>query len=408
MHNTQSQTIVWPRTARVRRSGARHAGPPDPAAAARAEAERINANRHLALTARMEHILADATRLDRAELLSGLAGYHQEAMSRTPSSTRYPEAKPWVEYTLTYERELRRQADLNEWEIAVLMSLDPYLMFRGFKGMALKRQPVIERCRAAFLPETDEGPLLIKNAEGDLVIWQPEPPLPASADRGEFWWERVDWVIEPAACGMHFDDEPEEIFPLPVFTMAAEHAATTPEVVEFLQRYAPFWGAENILIVDRQLRAMAIEKTSRNFFEPYAPDGNGRCYASGMCCRDYATPQGKHVREKRDEYCRLFNLPDDVVDRAFWKLCDDLETMLADGLAALPATPPAREVCALFATPYPTGLCYDNYICHPDQAFGANTVVTYATTPNAGRYYRWQRSLDGKTWPKEAEVCRYK
>lgn len=401
-----NSSIIWPRSARIRRTDATHAGPPDPVAAARAEAERIAANRHLALTARMEHILADSTRLDRTELLSGLTAYHQEAMSRPPSAARYPEAQPWVEYTLAYAQELRRQAELNDWEIAVLMSLEPYLMFRGFKAMAVKWQPV-ERCRAAFLPDTDEGPLIIKNDEGDLVIWQQGPPLPSKAGRDAFWWEHVDWMIEPAACGMHFDDEPEEIFPLPVFTMVAEHAATTPEVVAFLERYAPFWGAENILVVDKQFRVMAIEKTSRNFFEPYAPDAKGRCYVSGMSCRDYTTPQGKHVQNKRNEYCHLFGLPDDVVDRAFWKLCDDLEAMLKNGLAGMPAKVKASEVCALFATPYPNGLAYDNYFCHPDQAFGANTVVTYATAPEAGRYYRWQRSADGTTWPREAEVCRF-
>jgi len=144
-----------------------------------------------------------------------------------------------------------------------------------------------------------------------------------------------------------------------------------------------------------------------NFFELFAPDANGRCYASGMACRDYATPQGWHVAEKRNEYCRIFGLPDDVMDRIFWGMCDDLEAMLARELAAMPTHVPAAEVYALFATPYPHGLCLDNYKVHPSQSFGSNTVTTYATELTAGRFHRWQRSADGLSWPDEAETCRY-
>lgn len=242
-----SSAVVFPRTARVRVRGGL-AGPPDPVAAAAVEAARVNANRALALTARLDHILADAPWLDRAELLGGLAAYHREALACIPCHKTFPEAALWVDHILTYERELRERAALDDGEIALMMSLDPYLLFRGYREMGLKRRMLEERCRAAFLPDTDEGPLLLKNAESDLVIWQPEPPLPARAPRGDFWWERVDWAIEGASCGMHLDDEPAELFPLPVFAMAAQHARTTPEVVDFLRRYAPFWGTENILI----------------------------------------------------------------------------------------------------------------------------------------------------------------
>jgi hypothetical protein len=162
-----------------------------------------------------------------------------------------------------------------------------------------------------------------------------------------------------------------------------------------------------ILIVDRNLQAMAVEKTARNYFETYGPDSNGRCYISGMACRDYTTPQGRHVIAKRNEYCRGFGLSDDAIDRHFWKLCDDMEAMLAQNIATLPSGVPAADVCTLFATPYPGGLCMDHLKCHPAQAATSNTVVTYATAPGSRRYYRWQRSADGETWPTEAEVCQY-
>ena len=405
--------VIWPLTARVRvRADVRQAGPPDAKVAAREEAARINADRHLALTARVDHILGDSPWIDRPALLAGLAAYHKEAMGRVPSLARYPEARPWVDYALSYERELRRLAKLTDAEIAMLRSLDAYLMFRGFRQWGLKRQePRMERCRAAFLSETDEGPLLVKNAESDLVLWKPEPPLPARAGRQHFWWEHADWVAEAAACGMHMDDEPEEIFPLPVFAMAAQHAEDTPAVVEFLKRYAPFWGAENVLVVDKKLRAVAIEKTSRNHFELFSPDAAGRCYVSGMGCRDQDSPQGRYVRAQRDEYCRLYGLPDDGVDRAFWKMCDQLEAMLADGLAKLPAKPSAQDVLELFATPYPRGLCLDGVKAHPDQVLTCNTVTTYATLFQTRRYVRWQRPDvhrgDGQTWPARPEMCQF-
>jgi hypothetical protein len=249
--------------------------------------------------------------------------------------------------------------------------------------------------------------VLLKNAESDLVIWKPQPPLPATAGRDRFWWEQVDWAIEGAACGMHLDDEPEEIFPLPVFAMAAQHAEDTPGAVEFLRRYSLFWGMENIVVVDRQFRAVAIEKTARGLFDLYPADRNGRAYISGMSCRDPKSPQGRHTIEKRDEYCRMYGLGPDSLDRAFWNFCGEMESKLATAIATLPARCAAQSVLDLFATPYPNGLCLDAHKVRESQTMTSNTVTTYATFPNQRRFVRWQRSQDGKVWPKQPEVCQF-
>ena len=70
-----------------------------------------------------------------------------------------------------------------------------------------------ERCRAAFLPDTDEGPLLVKNAEGDLVMMHNHSVLvPGTPGRNIIDIFRVegDKVVE------HWDviqDIPEQLFP---------------------------------------------------------------------------------------------------------------------------------------------------------------------------------------------------
>jgi hypothetical protein len=379
----------------------------DPLEQARQEAAGINARRDR-ITAGIDRVLGDAPWVERRALLADLVAYHHEAMERVPSAAKYPEAAPWVEYVRANEREVRRLAELTDEEIALVKSLGPYLKFRGFKQTGIQTAPPqTERCRTVFLPETDHGPFQIKNVDDPLGNWNPEEPLPVRAPRDEFWWANVQWVADGVGSGLHIDDEPEEIFPLPVLTMAGQHCGNTEEIVEFLRRYSPFWGGSNLLVYDQQYRTVAIEKCSHNFFETFGPNAQGACHVSGMACRDPQSPQARYQRRKRAEYRELYNLAADGVDATFWEFSDEGERMLAEGIAQLGPCPKVQDICELFVTPYPNGLCKGGYRFHPDQGVTEYTLLTYATLLEERRYLRWQRSLDGAYWPEQPEVCCY-
>lgn len=383
---------------------------PDPLKDAAEEAERINKDRHYHLQSGIERIIADAPWVNEKDLLSGIVRYYKEAISKIPSFTKYPEAKEWVDYVLKRDKQLMELAHLSIQEIAVLRSTHDYLTFRGYKEFGLKRSITDEKCRVAFLKETDMGPLHIKNVDDPITYWKPAPVLPSKEHISKAFWHNKKFVVDGVGSGLHIDDEPEEIFPLPVRQMVYFYADDTFSAVEFFKKYSYFWSGANILIYDKNYNSIAIEKCSRNFFETFQPDEKSKfTHISGMVCRDKNSPQERYQKEKRDLYRKLFNLPDDGPDALFWNVCDRLETMLREGIKQMGERPLAQDVIKLFTYPYPSGLRKDGLKLHPQQGLTGYTLTSFCVFLEKNLYYRWQRrSLDeGGTWQEEPEICKY-
>ncbi|HPP67257.1 MAG TPA: hypothetical protein PKX05_05010, partial [bacterium] len=189
---------------------------PDPLKDAKEEAERIKTNKFQYLTSPIKRIILDAPWIDEKELLVEVGNYYKESMSRIPSFAKYPEAKPWVEYIIKRDKEVMELANLTEKEMGVLRVMNNYLTFRGYKNFGIKkRKSSSEKCRIAFLPETDMGPMHIKNLDDPIESWQPGPPLPARAPISSAPWYHQNFIIDGVGSGLHIDDEPPEIFPLP-------------------------------------------------------------------------------------------------------------------------------------------------------------------------------------------------
>lgn len=370
----------------------------DPVAAARAEAQAINRNRHLELDSMIDRVMADAPWVDRANLLAGLTAFHKERMAKVPSAAKYPEAKPWVEHRVALDRELKKQANLTDEQLAMRRSLGDYLTFRGF---ASAKPVMTEKCRVAYLPDTDHGQLHIKNVDDPATYWTGNMPVPAELPlNGAI-------VDDGVGSGLHVDDEPEEIFPLDARVMMPHYASDVPGAVEFFTRYKNFWGGCNVVVRDKQKRGVAIEKCSFNFIEVFYPGPDGRSHCSGMACRDPQSPQAKYQKARRDGYVKKFNLGAEAPDETFWAACDRAEKMLADGLARLGKVPKLDDVLKLFITPWPDGLNKDGSKLHPGQPVVEYTLLTHGSLLDQKKYFRWVR--DGKTlkMPEEREVFEY-
>jgi len=373
---------------------------PDPFVVARAEAEQLRSARCRMIEWPVEQMRSTVPHVDLQSLLAGLTAFHRERMARIPSAVTYPESPLWVEHILAVDRELQRLAGLSDDEMAVYRSLNYYLMFRGFRSA---RSVTVERCRSAYFPETDRGELLIRNNDDPGTFYVPDPPLRA-AD-----WQIPEGnylVIDGANSGLHINDEPEEIFPLPAIRMCTQYCDDVPGGVQFLTRYSPFWGHANYVLFDAQQRSVAIEKCSFTMIEVFPPDATGRSWVSGMVCRDPESPQGRYQRQKRQQYLDRFRLPPDGPDAAFWQACDLAEQKLA-ALMKTPGRVTFDEAVRLFTAPHPEGLCKDAVKFHPEQPIVEYTLWSRAvlTTPTERTVYRWQRSpKPALAWPSEPEV----
>ncbi|MCX5658770.1 MAG: hypothetical protein NTW19_03500 [Planctomycetota bacterium] len=377
---------------------------PDPVQAARDEAERINANRAQFLEFPIDRVLTDAPWVKRQDLTAGLADFHRERMAKIPSKAAYPEAAPWIESALARDRELKAQAKLSDEEMAVFRSLVPYITFRGFKqaGLALKPRPATdEKCRSAYIPDTDRGEVAIKNVDDPLTHWKPDPkPLSGAGPLPDL---RSDGVGN----GLHMDDEPDELFPIPVMSMLRHHANDVPSAVQFLTRYRKFWGGSNLLLHDKQKRSAAVEKCSYSHIEVFHPGPDGRSHISGMTCRDANSPQGKFQASQRRKYVDLFKLPLDGPDMTFWAGCAKFEAKLSAGLAALGPRPRWDDLLKLFITRWPEGLNKYGLRLHPNQGLVGYTLIIHASLITERKSLRWQRSEDGKTFDAQPQECSY-
>jgi len=156
--------------------------------------------------------------------------------------------------------------------------------------------------------------------------------------------------------------------------MCFAYCGDVPSAVDFLTRYSPFWGGQNIVLYDEQKRSVAIEKGSYNHIEVFEPDASGGSHCSGMAFREPESPQGRYAWRKRREYLRRFGQPEDGPDMVFWKACDRAERMLAELMNEPRVT--VEEVLDLFTTPWPEGLNKSGALLHPEQGHAEYTLVT--------------------------------
>jgi len=372
---------------------------PNPIDVAREEAARIDENPKQYLDGPYERFQLDSPFLDWPALVAGLTDFHKERMAKVPAFTKYPEARPWVDFTLAVDKELQALTGITDDRMAFYRSFNAYITFRGYKNAQLRPAgpPVtVEKCRAVYLPDTDRGQFHIKNVDDPMTFWKPrtEPVTRSVKD--------VPLAGDGVGAGLHIDDEPDEIFPLNPKQMLAHYADDVPGAVEFLTRYAKFWGGANNLFYDRQKRCVAIEKASYNFIDVFGPDRCGGVHISGMVCRNPKTEQGKYVDAKRREFLGKFQRPDDGVDNAYWCGAMHFEERLA-AFTDRPTSPTVEETIALFTGPTPRGFNKWGAKFHPEQGYLQYTLVIEAWLHDQHKALRWQRDAFG-VFPVVPEV----
>lgn len=359
------------------------------------EAAHIREDRDMVLRVPLERALGDSAYVDRGQLLEGLAAFHKERMAKEPSSAVYPESVFWVKHVREVDRQVQELARVSDQDMAVLRSLHAYLTFRGF---ARARPATVEKCRVVYAPESDNGQLHIKNVDDPATHWKGLPPCDTMplAD--------ADLVWDGVGSGMHMDDEPPEIFPLPITRMYRHYAGDVPSTVQFLTRYASFWGGQNIVLHDRAKRSVRIDKSSYNYIEVYQPGSDGCSHCSGMACQELDSPQARYLKSKRQQFLAKNGIPEDCTENAFWNACDRAEAMLAASLKGMGGQVVTDAVIDLFTTPWPKGLNKTGALLHPKQPVAEYTLYTQMVLMDKPVCLRWARDAVTLAYPDKPWV----
>jgi len=171
------------------------------------------------------------------------------------------------------------------------------------------------KCSYIFFPESDHGPLLANNLDTS-----PEEPF-----------EKPHWpalnehlIIGTVSSGVFLDEEPEEVFPAPVFKIVARYCRNAKEAVAILERYNQFWGPCNAIVIDRDKNCAMIEKTACRIGIRWSEDGFG--FITAMTAEN---PEiNIYLNERRMASLKARNLKPGCSDDVYWKKQDQRRILM--------------------------------------------------------------------------------
>lgn len=195
--------------------------------------------------------------------------------------------------------------------------------------------PQPEKCRTAFLPESDVGAIAASNKDDPLRDFRPEkrPPPARSGMHPHLWYDG-------AGSGMHFDEEPDGFFPVDYGAMlhaVGRTARNVPDAVEMLEKLSPNWARANVILVDREKRSARIDKCSFNRFAVRLNTRPCIEHISGMVCFD-ATYKA-YQKSLREEYLASVKGTWAGYEGAAWDSNDLKDRVLDDGLRKIEKNP---------------------------------------------------------------------
>src|SRR5690606_22011755 len=168
--------------------------------AAQREAKQINENRFAHVQGTLDRLLDNFRNVNRQTIVDDVAAFHRERMAKVPSPAKYPESPAWVHYVLEVDRLVMELTGLSERDMAIIRSLHAFATFRGRFAGAVAAPVSVEKCRVAYLPDSDRGAMHIKNVDDPPTFWKKRPPMTEYPFKGLVW--------DGTGSGLHFDEEP--------------------------------------------------------------------------------------------------------------------------------------------------------------------------------------------------------
>ena len=215
-----------------------------------------------------------AYRWSRSDFYQLALYLHQRSLESIPPLDRYPELRGMDQYLADYVRGLADESGCS-YEEAVWSQ--QYRPVSHYVQTLAQPEPILPGvpagCTTVVFARTDRGPIIGRNTDdgiqwGDKVPRCGEPHLNVMPpERGYSYIEGIDDRRNEKGLSIHgssiaYPLEPDstEYFPVDIQEMVVQHCATVAEAVDLVRRYSTFGGATNVVVVDAQGNAAAIEK----------------------------------------------------------------------------------------------------------------------------------------------------
>ncbi len=351
-------------------------------------------------------LVAEAAGQSVGAIVRMVTAFHLERVDAVPSLTIYPE--------LSGERDvlLARYCGMNEEGmsselIALAESLDFWRAYRFAREFGKPFVPPsrprtdVERCRVVYLPDSDHGPLHMKNVDDPLETWVPDPPLKNPGS-----WPHTPLFFDGVGNGLHIDEVPPEIFPVNGIHLCQRSCETVAEAEEFLVRYNYFWGGGNLLVHDDHGNSVAIDKASRCRFAVRRPTSSGLNYVNGMSSFD---PEHEaFINRQRTAYLAASGQDETGTDAAYWLFSRGVLRNMLRYMDALDREPTMDKLIEVMTARDADGpMCKTGIATHPDETTREATLRQNLCFL-ADRIV-WRRQWRGNTpvWDDPWEIIKY-
>lgn len=220
------------------------------------------------------------------------------------------------------------------------------------------------QCTAVFFQNSAEGPLVGNNLDDIRRSFEEfVPPREGPAGKPIQKITQIGGVSAAILC----DEEPEDIFPVPLDWVRPPEITMLPEWMEFLHRYRDFWGPHNSIWIDPEMNSAAVEKSNCRMGVRWPEDG-----ASAITACAYLTPEMNAFKKERDRVSiERRGWDEDCPDFVFWAGCERRYHRLLELVAAESRRGPTLEGLAAIlldhAAPFPDRICLSGEQCHPSE-----------------------------------------
>ena len=335
-------------------------------------------------------------------LMEKVKAFHRERIDALPDLNVYPELRGARERLIERYRGMT-DAGIDESTLAFCQTMSFWRSTRLYEetGKAYYAQPMPEKCRVVYVPDSDQGALHAKNIDDPLTYWEPYPPYAANPpwpNTGPLWFDGV-------GSGLHIDEIPPEIFPAEPLVLCREHCATVDEVEQFLVRYNYFWSHQNLLVHDNEGNSVAFEKTACRV-ATRGPNEKGINYITGMGALDPGIRA--HQTAMRQKYLDQEGETWDGPNGAFWKISQGKWDNMTRYIAELSENPTFEGLKSLLEQRDPSGpMCCTGVKSHPDQPVGGCTLIIAIWLIAQKRLHRRQWRGDTPAYLDTPEIVQF-
>lgn len=318
------------------------------------------------------------------DLAAAIRDFDRQRLAHEPSLDKFPELRGHSDRLRAERQAFRDASGLDDTAVAFQFSW-PFFISRRVGSRHLARydlMPAQKACTNVFFPFGADGVTLSDNRD-DVPNPVYAKTIPQHRPEGLLLQKRIHWVQGGVSAACLLDDEPNCLFPANPFEydlMPREALDSIDDMMEFGTRYREFFGPGNMIWVDRQLRAVAVEK-SNCLVAFRRPTVNGAIAVTACAYLDeslHAQQMAGDRRAMRIKGETEATSPDFCYHRGSRERYRRL-VALADAEAARPGGATlwgALEVVNDHAVPFPARVCLAGEKGMPDKEPNANWSLT--------------------------------